>query len=100
LKKDIEKTLAVNMGLFFLPQRPAGGKLINLLVAVMFVVNSMKSVTAWYPQDDDSIDSNAETAKVIRAWSRLTGSMIATSFGFLSPPGCARALSMVATAEW
>jgi hypothetical protein len=83
------------MGPFILPRRPAGGKVLNLLAATILVLNSIKNVTAWQNHDDD-----AETAKVIRAWSRLTGSMIATGFGFLSPPGCARAFSMVTTAEW
>ena len=39
-------------------------------------------------------------ADLARAWSQLSLDMIAASFGFLSPPGVARALSMVTTAEW
>ena len=39
-------------------------------------------------------------AKAVRDWSHLTLDMIAASFGFLSPPGVGRALSMVTTAEW
>ncbi|NER25710.1 MAG: hypothetical protein F6J96_34460 [Symploca sp. SIO1C2] len=40
------------------------------------------------------------TAAMVRDWSQLALDMIAASFGFLSPPGVARALSILTTSEW
>jgi hypothetical protein len=77
-------------------QRPAGGKqLIKLVVAILVLLaNHVPSTNA------QSLTETAKTAKLIRDWSTLLGDMIASSFGFLSPPGCARAFSMLMTAEW
>jgi hypothetical protein len=67
------------------------------LVATILLVNSIQNTTA---HPDVEAYSTAETAQVIRDWSHLMGSMVAASFGFLSPPGCARAISILTTAEW
>jgi hypothetical protein len=76
------------------PFLSSGKKLIKLATMLMLFVNSIQITNAV------ALTETAKTAKLIRQWSTLLGDMMASSFGFLSPPGCARAFSMLLTAEW
>ena len=75
-----------------------GRKIVSMAILCMLLFSKIPSAKGFSFQEGKEGDD--ETATAIRAWAHLADDMIATSFGFLSPPGVARALSMLMTAMW